>query len=69
MAFGLFKIWHCVRLALSLQRDLVPGVTALGEKGTGWESRTDGAAVCPLLNYPHWTTLQSPDGKGAHGKG
>ena len=33
---------------LILQRDLVPGVTASGEKGTGWESRTDGAAVCPL---------------------
>ena len=32
---------------VSLQRDLVPGVTAPGEKGTGCESRTDGAAVCP----------------------
>ena len=32
---------------VSLQRDLVPGVTASGEKGTGCESRTDGAAVCP----------------------
>ncbi len=33
-------------LSVSLQRDLVPGAVAPGEKGTGWESRTDGAAVC-----------------------
>jgi len=33
-------------LSVSLQRDLVPGAVAPGEKGTGCESRTDGAAVC-----------------------
>ena len=25
------------------------GLMALGEKGTGCESRTDGAAVCPMM--------------------
>ena len=71
MRTGVFYVSYCIYdvFVLSLQRDLVPGVTALGEKGTGWESRTDGAAVCPLWNYPHWTTLQSPDGKGAAWEG
>ena len=50
MRTGVFYVSYCIYdvFVLSLQRDLVPGVTALGEKGTGWESRTDGAAVCPL---------------------
>lgn len=43
---------HCLWLAVSLQRDLVPGGMTPGEKGTGWESRTDGAAVCLLMRKP-----------------
>ena len=44
------------------------GMVPLGEKGTGWESRTDGAAVCPLFNTPYLSTVARSRLLGHHGK-